>query len=295
MQERAHAKVNLVLSVTPGICEGAYHEVRTVMCALELHDEVELCELAAGEGLVFSCEPDPLPAGADPATNLAYRAAVDMAEAFEKPLDMSVALRKRVPSQAGLGGGSSDAAAVMRGLARMWQIDLEDERVVRLAQSLGADVAFFLYEVPSYLDGRGDVLRETFAPFSVPVVLVKPDQGVSTGACYRLLDEMATPATQVEPMLEALQSRRSLLSCKTAALARRALFCAAAAHACAPSWATLLWPSVFRFRHASMVGGRAPARRWPSAPQEACALPVPPLAPKTEGSPTSPTRLFLGP
>ncbi len=206
MQERAHAKVNLVLSVTPGVCEGAYHEVRTVMCALELHDEVELCELAAGEGLVFSCEPDPLPAGADPATNLAYRAAVGMAEAFEKPLDMSVALRKRVPSQAGLGGGSSDAAAVMRGLARMWQIDLEDERVVRLAQSLGADVAFFLHEVPSYLDGRGDVLRETFALFSVPIVLVKPDQGVSTGACYRLLDEMATPAPQVEPMLEALRA-----------------------------------------------------------------------------------------
>ena len=206
MQERAHAKVNLVLSVTPGVCEGAYHEVRTVMCALELHDEVELRELAAGEGLVFSCDPDPLPAGADPATNLAYRAAVGMAEAFEKPLDMSVTLRKHVPSQAGLGGGSSDAAAVIRGLARMWQIDLEDERVVRLAQSLGADVAFFLHEVPSYLDGRGDVLRETFAPFSVPVVLVKPDQGVSTGACYRLLDEMATPAPQVDPMLEALRA-----------------------------------------------------------------------------------------
>ena len=83
MQERAHAKVNLVLSVTPRVCEGAYHEVRTVMCALGLHDEVELCELAAGEGLVFSCEPDPLPAGADPAANLAYRAAVGMAEAFD--------------------------------------------------------------------------------------------------------------------------------------------------------------------------------------------------------------------
>ena len=207
MQERAHAKVNLVLSVTPGVCEGAYHEVRTVMCALELHDEVELCELAAGEGLVFSCDPDPLPEGADPATNLAYRAAVGMAEAFEKPLGMSVALRKRVPSQAGLGGGSSDAAAVMRGLARMWQIDLDDERVVRLAQSLGADVAFFLHEVPSYLDGRGDVLRETFAPFSVPIVLVKPDQGVSTGACYRLLDEMATPAPSVRPSTK-LTSRK---------------------------------------------------------------------------------------
>lgn len=206
MIERAHAKVNLVLSVTPGARPGGYHEVRTVMCALDLADEVELHGLQAGRGLVFSCEPDPLPAGADPSANLAYRAATEMARAYGRPCDVRVSVRKAVPSQAGLGGGSSDAAAAIRGLARLWDVRLDDPRTVEVARSLGADVAFFLHEVPSYLDGRGDVLRETFLPFSAPVVLVKPDEGVSTGACYRLLDEMATPAPPLDETLAALRA-----------------------------------------------------------------------------------------
>ena len=205
VREHAHAKVNLSLSVRPGADARGYHEVRTVMCALALHDEVEIAERPAGEGLAFSCEPDPLPAGAGPSQNLAYRAVLAMAEAYGRTPDVRISVRKEVPSQAGLGGGSSDAAAVIRGLARLWRCDVDDPRTVSVARSLGADVAFFLHEVPSYLDGRGDVLRETFAPFRAPVVLVKPDAGVSTGACYRLLDEMATPAPDVEPMLQALR------------------------------------------------------------------------------------------
>ena len=204
MQLQAHAKVNLVLSVTPGALESGYHEVRTVMCALDIHDEVEICQLAAGEGLSFSCQPDPLPAGADPASNLAVKAALAMAQAFDRALDVSISIKKSVPSQAGLGGGSSDAAAVIRGLAGLWGVQ-GDERLAQIARSLGADVAFFLNEVPSYLDGRGDVLRQTFAPFRAPAVLVKPAQGVSTGACYRLLDQLSSPAPQVAPMLAALE------------------------------------------------------------------------------------------
>ena len=206
MREQAHAKVNLVLSVTPGADACGYHEVRTVMCAFALHDEVEIAELAAGEGIAFSCEPDPLPAGADPSQNLAHRAALAMAEAYGRTPDVRISVRKEVPSQAGLGGGSSDAAAVIRGLARLWHCDVDDPRTVSVARSLGADVAFFLHEAPSYLDGRGDVLRETFAPFRASAVLVKPDVGISTGACYRLLDEMATPAPDVEPILRSLRA-----------------------------------------------------------------------------------------
>lgn len=206
MIERAHAKVNLVLSVTPGAQPGGYHEVRTVMCALSLADEVEVHELPAGQGLAFSCEPDPLPAGADPSANLAYRGAVEMARAYGRPCDVWVCVRKAVPSQAGLGGGSSDAAAVIRAVAKLWEARLDDARTIGVARGLGADVAFFLNEAPSYLDGRGDVLRETYEPFSVPVVLVKPDEGVSTGACYRLLDEMATPAPPLDETLAALRA-----------------------------------------------------------------------------------------
>ncbi len=201
----AHAKVNLILAVTPGPQESGYHEVRTVMCALDVHDDVEVELLGAGAGLDLSCEPDPLPPGADPASNLAARAALGMSEAFGRPADVRIRVSKRIPSQAGLGGGSSDAAAVIRGLASLWGCE-GDPRLVEVARGLGADVAFFLHEVPSYLDGRGDVLRETFAPFRVPVVLVKPEQGVSTGACYRLLDELASPAAPLEPALEALRT-----------------------------------------------------------------------------------------
>lgn len=201
----AHAKVNLILAVTPGPQESGYHEVRTVMCALDVHDDVEVELLGAGAGLVLTCEPDPLPPGADPASNLAARAALGMSEAFDRPADVRIRIEKRIPSQAGLGGGSSDAAAVIRGLASLWGCE-GDPRLVEVARGLGADVAFFLHEVPSYLDGRGDVLRETFAPFRVPVVLVKPEQGVSTGACYRLLDELASPAAPLELALEALRT-----------------------------------------------------------------------------------------
>ncbi len=201
----AHAKVNLILAVTPGPQESGYHEVRTVMCALDVHDDVEVGPLDPGCGLVFSCNPDPLPAGADPASNLAARAAYAMAQEFGQALDVRIHVEKRVPSQAGLGGGSSDAAAVIRGLARIWGVE-GDPRLAQVARGLGADVAFFLHEVPSYLDGRGDVLRETFAPFRVPAVLVKPAQGVSTGACYRLLDELATPPAPLDAALEALRA-----------------------------------------------------------------------------------------
>lgn len=201
----AHAKVNLVLAVTPGPQESGYHEVRTVMCALDLCDDVEVELLEAGEGLAFSCEPDPLPPDADPASNLAARAALAMAQAFGRAPDARIRVAKRVPAQAGLGGGSSDAAAVIRGLASLWGCEA-DPRLVEVARSLGADVAFFLRETPSYLDGRGDVLRETFEPFRVPAVLVKPAQGVSTGACYGLLDELATPPAPLEPMLGALRA-----------------------------------------------------------------------------------------
>lgn len=201
----AHAKVNLILAVTPGPQESGYHEVRTLMCALDVHDDVEVEAMEAGSGLAFSCYPDPLPPGADPASNLAVRAAQGMAQAFGRALDVRISVTKRVPSQAGLGGGSSDAAAVIRGLACLWGCE-GDPRLVEVARSLGADVAFFLHEVPSYLDGRGDVLRETFAPFRVPAVLVKPAQGVSTGACYRLLDELATPAASPDAALAALRA-----------------------------------------------------------------------------------------
>ena len=197
MHEQAHAKINLLLSVRPGPDERGYHAVTTVMCPLVLCDDVEVCACAE-PGVALTCEPDPLPTGSDPAANVAYRAAVAMGECFERPLALRIAIQKRIPSQAGLGGGSSDAAAVIRALVRLWGIDSADDRLLDVAASLGADVPFFLHETPTLLERYGDVAQEHFEPFARPVVLVKPAGGVSTAEAYRRLDALAPDP--VEPM-----------------------------------------------------------------------------------------------
>ncbi len=204
MRMHAHAKVNLVLSVQPGLDGTGYHAVDTVMCPLELCDLVYVTA-SDRPGVRFSCVPDPLPAGTSQEKNVAYRAAVAMGERFGRELHHDIAIEKRIPSQAGLGGGSTDAAAVIRALASLWSIDPFDERLVEVASALGADVPFFLHKVPTLLAGRGDEPREYFPPFSVPLMLIKPHAGVSTAAAYRLFDELETKPPQVDTLVRALR------------------------------------------------------------------------------------------
>lgn len=207
MHERAHAKINLLLSVRPGADEHGYHAVDTVMCLLDLYDDVWV-RPTNEPGIALLCTPDPLPPDADPSRNLAYKAAELMDACFGQTPCVEIAVQKRIPAQAGLGGGSSDAAAVIRALAKLWNISLDDERVQKVAASLGADVPFFLQEKPAFLTGRGDVLVERFAPFSRPMVLVKPSGGVSTARAYQVLDELSSRPVDPRPMLCALRAGR---------------------------------------------------------------------------------------
>ncbi len=204
MLVRAHAKLNLILSVTPGPDEDGYHRVDTIMCPLELCDLVRV-EGSKTAGVQFSCAPDPLPDGSAPERNVAYRAALAMAQRFARELACTIVIEKRIPSQAGLGGGSSDAAAVIRALAALWGIDPTDDRLVEVAAGLGADVPFFLRDVPTLLVGRGDVPKEYFTPFSVPVVLVKPPAGVPTAEAYRALDSLAPSVPETGAMVRFLR------------------------------------------------------------------------------------------
>ena len=206
MRRLAHAKVNLNLSVSVERDAQGYHAVETVMCPLALADEVEVTlEDTPGVGLI--CEPDPIPSSEPDhlRANIAYRAAERMCAAFAPQQGVKVRIRKIIPSQAGLGGGSSDAAAVVSCLAQLWDIDPYDQRVWDVAASLGADVPFFLVGAPAHLTRRGDVLVERFDRFSAPVVLAKPAVGVSTAQAYRVFDELATPVTPVDGLVEALR------------------------------------------------------------------------------------------
>ena len=203
MHTLAPAKVNLNLSVSARTDARGYHLVRTVMTPLALADEVEV-ELAPSGGIELACEPA---ATTRPQDNLAWRAAELLARELGVPADARIRVRKAIPSQAGLGGGSSDAAAVLRCLAELWGVGVTSQPVLAVARGLGADVPFFLYGATCLMEGLGDVCVASFELPRTPLALVKPPAGVSTPAAYRAFDELRTPAEPVEPLLAALRAR----------------------------------------------------------------------------------------
>lgn len=198
----APSKINLYLGIHTEKDERGYHRVDSVMAALDLADTLHI---EPANELVVLTEPA---VDVPMERNTAYRAAVELARAFGLEPRVRIAIEKRIPLQAGLGGPSADAAATLVGLCKLWGIDVHDERVDRVARSIGADVPFFLHGPLAYLDGAGDCLRERFEPFEgMPVVLVKPqDAGVSAGAAYARFDEEPCPLPPLDPMIEALRN-----------------------------------------------------------------------------------------
>jgi 4-diphosphocytidyl-2-C-methyl-D-erythritol kinase len=153
----APAKLNLVLEVLGRRSDG-YHDVATVIQAIDLADVVRLEPAAsielevAGEQLLGVPREGP--------RNLAYAAAHALAEAAGRTdLGVRIELEKRIPAGMGLGGGSSDAAAVLRGLNRLWALDLDDEALRAVAESIGSDVAFFLHGGAALATGRGEYIE----------------------------------------------------------------------------------------------------------------------------------------
>lgn len=191
------AKVNLVLAVGEKQ-ESGFHEVQTIMHSLALHDTLSMRRFddeGSGEGLqvMLKCESsftiDPLLIKAE--ENIAYKAVVELAKALGRTQDETIEmiLNKVIPAEAGLGGGSSNAAAALVGAATLWGVGVEDERLQEVASRLGADVSFFLKGGCARLSGKGDVFEAQLEPRSGFVLLVRPDAGVSTGKAYAAFDE----------------------------------------------------------------------------------------------------------
>lgn len=197
----AYAKINLHLGIYPhNVGESGYHRADSVMAALELADMVTLSynERAQQNTVVMDAGPDvPMK------DNTAFRALEAMCQTFHKQPAYTVTIQKHIPAQAGLGGSSSDAATTIKLLCKFWGIDALDARVVRVAQSIGADVAFFLQPIPAYLNGVGATLQESFEHVpSIPCVIVRPQAGVSTPVAYRLFDEYVQAEAEAKSRLE---------------------------------------------------------------------------------------------
>jgi 4-diphosphocytidyl-2-C-methyl-D-erythritol kinase len=179
----AFAKINLSLRVL-GVRPDGYHELRTVFQSLALHDTL----IVRRQRGAFRIECDDPTCPTD-STNLVWRAASAAWKASGQrglPRDIAVALHKRIPIAAGLGGGSSDAAAALRVLSKMWRVDAA--RLPELAQSLGADVPYFLEGGRVLGVERGDLLFPLVDPPRAWVTLVIPSFGVSTKEAFSWFD-----------------------------------------------------------------------------------------------------------
>jgi len=195
----APAKVNLFLRVH-GRREDGFHEIETLFQAIGLAD---VLEVSIEPGRVDGADLALHVSGADlgsPDRNLAWRAARAFLTETGADVRVRVALEKRIPAGAGLGGGSSDAAAVLRALDALLPGLLSPSSLLRLGGELGSDVTFFLGASPlAMAKGRGELLEPLQPLPTRDVVVVMPPVHVSTAWAYRVLDEMRTGGTFARP------------------------------------------------------------------------------------------------
>ncbi len=183
----APAKINLSLRLLGKRSDG-YHEIETLMAPITLADELELTHApaAATDTITLTCNDPSLPTGVD---NLCIKAAHAFQKASGLQEPITITLLKKIPHGAGLGGGSSNAAAVLRGMNILFNEPLVAEELQELAASLGSDVPFFLQERPSWCRGRGEVLLETPALPKWNLLLIKPPFSVNTTWAYKAWDQ----------------------------------------------------------------------------------------------------------
>jgi 4-diphosphocytidyl-2-C-methyl-D-erythritol kinase len=178
MQVLAPAKINLSLRVLGKRPDG-FHELETLISPISLYDKLDLEK--QNRWIDFSCDDPTLSAGDD---NLVVRAAKMFFDKTKVKSGLSIKLEKKIPHGAGLGGGSSDAAATLRGLNQLFETNLSREELLKLGSAIGSDVSFFFFESAAMCRGRGEIVEPTKLKQKLSILLLKPAFGVASGWAY---------------------------------------------------------------------------------------------------------------
>ncbi|MBW4084880.1 4-(cytidine 5'-diphospho)-2-C-methyl-D-erythritol kinase [Paenibacillus sp. S150] len=179
MYEKAPAKINLMLDVLRKRADG-FHEVEMIMTMVDLADRLELSELKR-DSIIISSQAGYIPLDEK---NLAFQAARLIKDRYNVRSGVHIHLDKRIPVAAGLAGGSSDAAATLRGLNRLWRLGIPAQELQELGAELGSDVPFCVTGGTALATGRGEQLTPIQSPPQCWVVLAKPPINVSTAEVY---------------------------------------------------------------------------------------------------------------
>ncbi|MED1569330.1 MULTISPECIES: 4-(cytidine 5'-diphospho)-2-C-methyl-D-erythritol kinase [Bacillus] len=196
---KAPAKINLSLDVL-GKRQDGYHEVKMIMTTIDLADRLELTELVEDRIEILSHNRY-VP---DDQRNLAYQAAKLLKEKFNVKKGVSITIEKTIPVAAGLAGGSSDAAATLRGLNKLWNLGLTIDELAGLGAEIGSDVSFCVYGGTAIATGRGEKIEHIKTPPSCWVILAKPHIGVSTADVYGNLKLNRVTHPNVDKMVEVI-------------------------------------------------------------------------------------------
>jgi 4-diphosphocytidyl-2-C-methyl-D-erythritol kinase len=240
----APAKLNLALLVGPVRPDG-FHEIGSLMLPITLADRV-VVERTPGKALAVVCDVAP------GEKNLAAKLVRELERKLDRALEVRVTIAKHIPPGGGLGGGSSDAAAALQAIERLFDLDLSTKVRYEVAMAVGSDVPFFLWPGPQLAMGRGQVLKDVVLP-SLNAVIVMPDLGLSTAAVYKWRDEDA------EMTLKDFAPRVRALSAKVQA-ARSAADVAALVHNDLEASVTSRRPAVAEARDRLLeLGARAAA------------------------------------
>ena len=178
----SYAKINLFLKIGSRLKSG-YHSIQSVMQRIELSDNLKVEPLHEDSIIIESTNKD-----IENENNLAYKAASLLKKKFKVKHGVRIFIEKNIPLEAGLGGGSSNAATALIALNKLWSLKLKEKQLIQIASEIGSDISFFIGENAALVEGIGDKVKWLKKAFSVKIVLINPGFGISTKLAYSAFD-----------------------------------------------------------------------------------------------------------
>jgi 4-diphosphocytidyl-2-C-methyl-D-erythritol kinase len=201
----AFAKINWSLHVLGKRADG-YHEIDTILQTISLHDTLTVEQTVDAEIRLW-CDDRSIPGDE---TNLVWRAAEALRERYSINDGVKINLEKRIPSEAGLGGGSADGGATLLGLITLWGLGISHNDLAEIASQLGSDVPFVLVGGTSRATGRGEMIEPLQDAPEHHLVVIKPNANISTTKAYEALNSRTLTSSDAKPIL--LRSQASDVS-----------------------------------------------------------------------------------
>ena len=199
----SYAKINLYLKIGKKLGSG-YHNIQSVMQKIELNDNISIEPINEDKIIVESTNKE-----IENEKNLAYKAALLLKKKFKVTQGVKIFIEKNIPLEAGMGGGSSDAATALLNLNKLWGIKLKEKQLIGVAAQIGSDVPFFMEENAALVEGIGDKIKRIKKSFSINVVLINPGFRVSTKWAYSAFDKqkLKIKGKDIDSLIKAIEKK----------------------------------------------------------------------------------------